>query len=438
MAHTTEHVAGDPPIDPRVARRAVLGGAVGNFMVFYELFTYGYLAVVIGTVFFPTTDPFVAFLAAFVVYGLTYVARPAGAFVLGRLADRRGRRPVLIGTMIVMSVATTLIGLLPTYAQVGVLAPALLVSLRLVQGFAAAGEFGGAVTLMAEFAPENRRGLYSSWQSFTIGVAILVGSGLATLLTFLLSESQMLAWGWRLPFLLAAVFGAVALYLRARIDETPIFLRMQRGLATPASTRFQPLRFAVPTWVLVPFIVGALMAWTAGGSVFLQILPAYSAATSDIGSGTAQLLTFVAAGMFTVTIPLFGWLSDFVGRRLVMLVGAVLIAVLSYPLFIGISLGNTTLAFILMAVAGTAVGMMAGPGPAMLAELFQSETRATGLGFGYNVQEAIFGGFAGLIIGGLRGLADDPAAAAYYPIIGGIVSIICLSLLRAGHRGPLQ
>lgn len=436
MDYSAERNDGDQPVDMRAARRAVLGGSIGNFMVFYELYTYGYLAVFIGTVFFPTGgNPFVAFLAAFVVYALTYVMRPAGALILGRIADRRGRRPVLIVTIIVMAVATALLGLLPTYAQVGVLAPVLLVLLRLLQGFFAAGEFGGAVSLMAEFAPERRRGLWSSWQSFTIGLAILTGSGITTVLTSLTSESQMLAWGWRIPFLLAAIFGVVALYIRSQIDETPIFRQMQQGISAPSQDQFQPLRFAVPTWVLIPFVAGAVLAWTAGGSVFLQILPSYASATSDIGNATAQLLTFVGAAMFTLVIPFAGWLSDFAGRRAVMLTGAVLVTVLSYPAFVGVNTGNTTLAVICVGLAGGAVGMMAGPGPAMMAELFSATNRATGVGFAYNLQEAIFGGLAGLIIGGLRTLADDPQAAAYYTIIGGLVSIACLTLLRSSLTG---
>ncbi len=430
MTSTHQNEPDGQLLDRRAARRAVLGGSAGNFMVFYELFTYGYLAVVIGEVFFPATDPFVAYLAAFAVYGLTYVVRPLGALVLGRLADRRGRRPVLLGTMLVMCAATTLIGVLPSYGQVGVLAPVLLVTLRLVQGFAAAGEFGSAVALMAEFAPKHRRGLYTSWQSFTIGLALLVGSGLATLLASVLTDSQLQTWGWRVPFLLAAVFGAVALHLRRRIDETPSFQRMQRGETSVDTTPFQPLRFPVPTWVLVPFIAGCLVAWTAGGSVFLQVLPSYAIATLGGGNATSQLLTFVGSAAFAATIPLFGWLSDLLGRRVVMLTGAGLIAVLAYPLFLGISAGDIPVAFIGVALAGTAVAMMAGPGPAMMAELFPANVRVTGLGFAYNLQEALFGGAAGLIIGGLRALAGDPIAAAYYPIFAGIVSILCLALLR--------
>lgn len=430
---TVDASAGDGRTGDRAARRAVLGGAVGNFMVFYELFAYGYFAVYIGQVFFDTTDPFVAFLAGFAVYAVTYAVRPVGALVLGRIADRRGRRPVLLGTMIVICVATTLIGALPTYGQVGVLAPVLLVVLRVIQGFAASGEFGGAVTLMAEFAPPHRRGLYASWQSFTIGLAIVASSALATSLTSVLTEPQLLAWGWRVPFLLAAVFGVVAVYLRAQIDETPVFQQMQQGSGAPAMEqgRRQPLRFAVPTWVLVPFIAGALLAWQTGGTVFLQVLPSYAIATMAIGSFTAQMLTLVAAAMFTVAIPIAGWMSDRVGRQQVMMVGAVLIGGLSYPLFVVINAGSLTLAYVCVAVAGAAVGMLAGPGPAMLTELFPAHARATGVGVGFNVAEAAFGGAAGLIIGGFQAMTGDPISAAFYPIIGGIVSIVCLSLLRS-------
>lgn len=423
------------------ARRAIVGGSVGNFMEWYEFVTYAYFATVIGKLFFSSPDPLTEFLSAFVVYASSYFVRPIGAAVCGRLADRWGRRPTLILTLVGMAAATTLTGVLPTYGQVGVLAPVLLVVLRLVQGLSAGGEFGGAVSLMAEFAPNHRRGLYSSWQSFTVGLGLLAGSGLATLLTSVLSHDQMASWGWRLPFLLGGVLGAFALYLRRQVDETPVFERMRRrsrGSADAPVERSRPLRFGVPVWALVPFLIGALLAWTAAGNVFLVVLPSYTATTLHTSSGVAELLSFVANIAFTVTIPVFGWLSDRLGRRLVMMTGAVLILLLAYPLFLAISLGNLTLMFAGVAVAGVAVAMMAGPGPAMLAELFPSHVRVTGLGFGYALSAAVFGGSAALIIGWLSTLTGDPLAAAYYPMIGGAVSIVCLSLLGSTHRAPLR
>lgn len=438
MTSTGNARTGEQTTDLRAARRAAIGGSVGNFMVFYELFVYGYLADIIGRVFFPSGNAFTAFIAAFGVYALAYATRPIGAVVLGRIADRRGRRPVLIATLIVMCVATTVIGVLPTYGQVGFWAPVLLVVLRIVQSFAASGEFGGAVALMAEFAPANRRGLYTSWQSFTIGVALVAGSGLATLLTGVLGRSAMLAWGWRVPFLLAAVFGAIALYLRKGLEESPAFLRAQQSRRDAPRGRFQPLRFRVPAWVLVPFIPGALLAWISGGTVMLQVLPSYTIATTSMSNLTAELLTLVGSAVFAITIPVFGWLSDIAGRRSVMLLGALIIAAVSYPLFLVITLGNVPLMFASVAVGGAAVAMLAGPGPALMAELFSASNRVTGLGLGYNIAEAAFDGNAGLIIGGFRSLAGDPVAAAFYPILGGVVSVICLSMLRRTHGTPLR
>lgn len=424
---------------PGVRRRAVVGGAVGNFMVFYELFVYGYLALYIGQLFFPTTNDMAAFLAGFGVYAVTYAVRPLGALVIGAIADRRGRRPVLIATMIVICVTTTLIGVLPTYGQVGVWAPVLLVALRVVQGFAAAGEFGGAVTLMAEFAPRGRRGLYASWQSFTVGLAIMTASAVTTVLTNLVSRADMLSWGWRIPFLAAAFFGAIALYLRAKIEETPVFRELQEQVdrrpgRVAAAPSFQPLRFSIPTWTLVPFIALALLAWQSGGSLFLEVLPAYADATMPIGAFTAQMLSLIAAAGFTVVIPFAGWWSDHVGRRMVMTTGAILIAVLSYPMFVLINAGNLPLAYLCMGLGGASVGLLAGPGPALLSELFSTDVRATGVGVGFNVAEAIFGGAAGLIVAGFQSLAGDPVAAAFYPIIGAVSSVFFLSWLRDTRR----
>jgi MFS family permease len=418
--------------DLRAARRAVIAGSVGNFMEWYDFATYAYLGVVLGKVFFHESDPFAAFLDSFAVYASSYVVRPVGAVILGRLADRFGRRPVLLATLIGMCTATALIGVLPGYATAGVLATVLLVLFRLVQGLSAGGEFGGAVALMAEFAPEGRRGYYGSWQSFTVGLGLLAGSGIATLLTGTLSAPALISWGWRIPFLLAAVFGVLAIYLRRQVEETPVFRQQRRQV------RLQPLRFAAPAWVLVLFVIGSLLAWTTAGNVFLVVLPSYAATTLHVSPATAQLLTFVANAAFTVTIPLFGHWSDRIGRRPVMLTGAGLILVLAYPLFAAINTGNQALMYGCVIVAGIAVALMAGPGPAMLAELFPASIRATGLGFGYALSSAAFGGTAALIIGGLKSLTGDPLAAAYYPIVGGVVSVVCLLLLRGTHREPLR
>ena len=421
--------------DRRAARRAAIAGAVGNFIEWYDFAAYAYLGVVLGKVFFHAGDPFSAFLDAFGVYASSYVVRPVGAAVLGRLGDRWGRKPTLLATLIGMCAATALIGVLPGYAAAGALAPVLLVLLRIVQGLSAGGEFGGAVSLMAEFAPPGRRGLYGSWQSFTVGLGLLAGSGYATLLTGVLSADALSSWGWRLPFLTAIVLGVIAVYLRSKVDETPVFLRLREQAPRPYTG--QPLRFAVPTWVLVFFVIGALLAWTTAGNVFLVVLPSYAAATLHLAAGLAQWLSFTANAVFTATIPLFGALSDRLGRRTVMLAGAGLILVLSYPLFLAIKGGSSGLMFACAAVAGAAVGMMAGPGPAMLAELFPARVRVTGLGLGYALSAAAFGGTAALIVGGLKVLTGDPLAAAYYPIIGGVVSLVCLAMLRRTERDPL-
>ena len=414
--------------DRQAARQAAIAGSVGNFIEWYDFAAYAYLAVVLGKVFFPAADSFAAFLAAFSVYASSYVVRPVGAAVLGRLGDRWGRKPTLLVTLVGMCVATALIGVLPSYAAAGVLAPVLLVLLRIVQGLSAGGEFGGAVSLMAEFAPPGRRGLFGSWQSFTVGLGLLAGSGFATLLTSVLSAAALASWGWRLPFIEAVVFGLVAVYLRSKVDETPVFLRLREQPPLPRTAG--PLRFPAPTWVLVFFVIGALLAWTTAGNVFLVVLPSYAAATLHLAAGLAQWLSFTANAVFTATIPLFGLLSDRLGRRAVMLTGAALILVLSYPLFLAIDSGSTDLMFGCAAIAGAAVAMLAGPGPAMLAELFPARIRVTGLGLGYALSAAAFGGTAALIVGGLKVLTGDPLAAAYYPMIGGVVSLICLAMLR--------
>ncbi len=209
-------------IDVRASRRALVAGSLGNLVEWYEYALYGYMAPVIAVLFFPTGDGATGLLATFSLFALAFFLRPVGAAIFGRFADRRGRRPLLVLIITLMSGATALIGVLPTYAVIGVWAPLLLTVLRVVQGLAAGGEFGGAVSLMVEYAPPGRRGLYGSWSFFTTVIGFVCGAGMATVLIAVLSEEALVSWGWRVGFLLAAPMGMIALYLRMRVDETPV------------------------------------------------------------------------------------------------------------------------------------------------------------------------------------------------------------------------
>ncbi|MFF1743744.1 MFS transporter [Streptomyces mirabilis] len=408
---------------PRPRRGALLAGSVGNFVEWYEFGVYGYFATVIAARFFTPegvseTEGLVRTYASF---ALAFFFRPVGAALFGRLGDRIGRRPVLILVIALMTGATTLIGVLPTYATVGALAPWLLTFLRVVQGLSAGGEFGGAVSVMTEFAPPGRRGLYGSWQSFTVALGLLGGAGVAALLATVLTEGQLSDWGWRLPFLLTLPLGLVALWLRLRLEETPAFRHQGRQERPPGREVARAVVLGA----------GRVMGWSAAGYTFLVVLPSYLQSTLHTGFRQALLATVLANLGFAATIVPAGLLSDRIGRRPVLLTGAGLVVVLSVPLLNLLQDTGTSNAVKGLAVcgAGAVVGLMAGPGPAMLSEMFPTSVRHTGLGLAYALSNAVFSGCAGLIITETMKRTGSVDIPAYYAAATCAVSALALATL---------
>ncbi|MEV6174585.1 MFS transporter [Streptomyces sp. NPDC051954] len=407
------------------SRRALVAGSVGNFIEWYEFGVYGYFATIIAARFFTPEggSEAEALVRTYASFALAFFFRPVGAVLFGRLGDRIGRRPVLIVVIVLMTCATTLIGVLPTYATAGALAPWLLTFLRVLQGLSAGGEFGGAVSVMTEFAPPGKRGLYGSWQSFTVALGLLGGAGAAALPATVLTEDQLGDWGWRLPFLLALPMGLGALWLRLRLDETPVFREAVERTSPP------------PREVARAIALGAarIMGWAAAGYTFLVVLPSYLQSTLDASFQQALIATVLANLGFAVTIVPAGLVSDRLGRRAVMLTGAVLVVVLAVPLLNLLQDAGTSNAVKAAAVfgAGAVVGLMAGPGPAMLAEMFPTTVRYTGLGLAYALSNAVFSGCAGLIITETVERTGNVDVPAYYAATTCAVSVLALLTLPA-------
>ncbi|GAA3847966.1 MFS transporter [Streptomyces coacervatus] len=408
------------------AVRALAAGSVGNFVEWYEFGVYGCFATVIAARFFTPQGggEAEALVRTYASFALAFFFRPVGAALFGRLGDRIGRRPVLILVIVLMTVATTLIGALPTYATVGALAPWLLTFLRVLQGLSAGGEFGGAVAVMTEFAPPGRRGLYGSWQSFTVALGLLGGAGAAALLSSVLTEEQLGDWGWRVPFLLTLPLGLAALWLRLRLEETPAFRQETEAVSPP------------PREVAGAIALGAarIMGWAAAGYTFLVVLPSYLQSTLDASFQQALIATVLANVGFAVTIVPAGLLSDRAGRRAVMLTGALLVVLLSLPLLNLLQDTGTsnTVKGAAVFAAGAVVGLMAGPGPAMLSELFPTNVRYTGLGLAYALANAVFSGCAGLIITETVKRTGNVDIPGYYAAATCAVSV--LALVKAPKR----
>ncbi|MFV8132652.1 MFS transporter [Streptomyces syringium] len=426
------------PEDPG-APRALVAGSVGNFIEWYEFGAYGFFATVFAANFFGagTGDGTESLIKTYASFALAFFFRPVGAALFGRVGDRFGRRPALVLALLLMTGSTTAIGLLPTYATLGAAAPWALTLVRVLQGLSAGGEFGGAVSLMTESAPRGRPGLYGAWQSFTVALGLLAGAGLAAGAAAVLGERALYDWGWRVPFLLALPLGLVALWLRLRLEETPSFRRTRRtGAGSPGSpaTRGEVFRTVVTG-------IGRIMGWSAAGYTFLVVLPAYLQHTLGATFQAALTAAVLANLGFALTILPAGALSDRVGRRPVMVAGSGLVVLLAFPLLWTVRSGSTpTVAKgLVVLLAGAVVGLMAGPGPAMLAEMFPTRVRCTGLGLAYSLANAVFSGCAGLIITELGRHTANADIPAYYTVVTCAISTVALLTLRGDdHRHALR
>lgn len=430
---TTAPAGPSQVIDVRASKRSLVGGCVGNFIEWYEFGVYGYFATIIAANFFTAegSSDLEALVKTYASFAIAFFFRPVGASLFGWLGDRFGRRPVLVLVLLVMALGTALIGVLPTRETVGAAAPWLLTLVRIVQGLSAGGEFGGAVSLMTEHAPPRQRGRYCSWQSFTVALGLLAGAGTAAVLATALSEDALHAWGWRIPFLLALPLGLVALWVRLRVEESPVFREVTEAeqLAPPRDAR--PAAHSTGTAILLG--IARLMGWAAAGYTFLVVMPTYLQVALGATFKDSLIAGVVANAGFAASILPAGVLSDRFGRKPVMLVGALSIAVLALPMLnILQDAGTSTAArFGVVFAAGAIVGLMAGPGPAMLSEMFHTRVRYTGLGLSYSLSNAVFAGSAGLIITELIKSTANKDIPAYYVIATCVVSALALATLRS-------
>jgi len=416
-------------------RRVLIAGSVGNFIEWYEFAIYGFMASLIAKHFFQLPDESAAtsIVLTWATFAVAFFFRPLGAIIFGRLGDRYGRKPVLIAVLLMMTLTTTAIGLVPVYASIGLAAPLLLTLLRILQGLFAGGEYGGAVSLMTESAPVGKRGIYGAWQSLTVAFGLLAGAATVALIPQIIGEQAMFSWGWRLPFLLALPLGIAALWLRAGLDESPQF-HAHRHTTLPERASFPA------TLRAIMLAISRLMVWSAAGYTYLVIMPTYLQNTLHTSFNQALLIAVISNLGFAATILPAGWLSDRVGRRTVMLIATFLLLACALPLLKVLQdpASGLMLKAVVVFLAGALTGMLAGPGPAMLAEMFPTHVRYTGLGLAYSLSNALFSGCAGLIISVLIKQTGNNDIPAWYVMVTAVISFIALlTLNKDDHRRKL-
>lgn len=419
-----------PEPAPHETRRAVAAAVIGNVLEWYDFGVYVFFAATIGRNFFPHVGSSVALLASFAVFGVGFLARPVGGIVLGRFGDTHGRKATLTLTVALMAVGTIVVGILPTYAGIGIAAPILLLVARLVQGFSAGGEWGGATAFMVEWAPSGRRGFYGSWQQCSIAASLVLSSAVGGLVYSALPAGAVEHWGWRLPFLGGLVIAVVGLYLRSRVEETPVY-RAWRAHGDDAAPRESNFLLALKAF-------GFTIHWTVAFYIFLSYMPTFMRLHAHLSPGAALWSNTIGLVALMVLIPLLGALSDRVGRKRLLLISCAAFVILPIPFFRIILSGPGLPAIILIQIVfGTAIAFFSGPGPAAIAELFPTRARSSWMTPTYALATAIFGGFAPFIATWLIRATGSPMSPTWYVIAAAVVSFLVIASFRESAHMPL-
>ncbi len=416
-------------------RRAVVAGTLGNILEWYDFGVYGFLVPSLSIAFFPNASPFARLLFTFGVFGVGFFMRPVGSVVIGFYGDRAGRRAALVLTVGLMGLSTLAIGILPTYATAGIWAPILLTAARLVQGFSAGGEWGGAAAFLVEYAPTGRRGYIGSWQQFSVGCGLLLGSLLATLLSATLGHVAMAVWAWRIPFLVGILIAGFAIYYRLRLPDTPEFEAAERSDAISAN----PLRDLVTDHggtLLTQF--GITIHNTITYYITLAYLPTWLTSVVKLPQSQSLAISTIGLLLLVCLIPPLGALSDRVGRKPLLISSCVGFIVLCYPLYRFASSGSFVAALLAQFLLVAMTALYTAGAPAAFSELFPTRVRYSGLSVGYNTAVMIFGGFAPFIATWLIARTGSSLAPTFYVIAGAIVSLVFVSRMKETAFMPLQ
>ena len=412
-------------------RRVVIASLMGATIEWYDFFLYGAVAgIVFNKFFFPTSDPVVSILLAYTTFAIGFVARPLGGLVFGHFGDKIGRKSVLVATLMIMGVATVLIGCLPTYQQIGIAAPIMLVVLRLLQGIGLGGEWGGAVLMAYEYAPPHRRGLFASLPQIGLAIGLCLSSGVVALLSRL-PDADFLAWGWRVAFILSFILVVVGLYIRLRIIETPDFQRVKETnteVKIPAVAMLREYPGNIILGMGARYIDGVFF------NVFAVFSIAYltQLAPLKVSRETALWAVSSAALMMIISIPFFGWLSDKLGRPKTYAIGSFLLALSAYPAFWFLGSGDAPTIFLSLIIPfGIIYAMCYGPEAALFADLFDPRVRYSGISFVYQFSGIFASGITPIIATYLIEANDkQPWYLIAYVVFAALVSMFSAMAIR--------
>jgi metabolite-proton symporter len=406
--------------------RAVVASVVGTSIEWYDFFLYGSAAaLVFPHLFFPKSDPLAGVLISFGTYAVGFVARPIGAAIFGHYGDRIGRKGMLIATLLMMGLATAAVGVLPGYGTIGIAGGVILTLLRVLQGLGVGGEWGGSVLMSMEWGSKGRRGLVASWPQLGVPIGLILGNG-ALLVFSQVSGGAFLEWGWRIPFLLSLVLVAVGLYIRLGITETPAF----RKVVEQNRVVRQPVTEVIRrSWREIVLSALLRVSEQAPFYVFTSFVLAYGTKTLKFSNNFMLVSVFLAAIVSLLTVPLAGYLSDRYGRRMVYLVGVVLVGLYAFPYFALLDSGMGGLVVLGVILSLVTHDIQYGPQAALIAENFTGRVRYSGASLGYQLASVIAGGPAPLIATALLAAFHSSAAIAVYIVACAVVSLIAVIMV---------
>ncbi|WP_436771658.1 MFS transporter [Yinghuangia sp. YIM S09857] len=454
-------------VDTKTVDTAVRATMLGNAMEWYDFGIYAYMAVTIGHVFFPSGNDTAQVLSSFATFAAAFVVRPLGGFFFGPLGDRIGRKKVLATTMLMMAGGTLSIGLIPSYDTIGFAAPTLLVLFRMVQGFSAGGEYGGASTFIAEYAPDRRRGFYGSYLEFGTLIGYISAAGLVTVLTALLDDDQMEGWAWRIPFLLAAPIGIVGLYLRLKLEESPAFTKVLEaqaeagtkadpGPGDKSDAKPEPGESTTPdknpdagslrefrrifTEQRRPMIlcIALVAAYNINDYMLLSYMPTYLSDTLDYDETHGLLQIVVVMVVLLALIHPLGGLTDRIGRRPVIIAGCAGFIVLPLPCFALLQAGGLVSIFLGLMILGLLLTCFLATMSASLPALFPTEVRAGALSVSFNISVSAFGGTTPFVAEALVSVTGNDYMPAFYMMLAASVGIVAAWKMDETASKPLM
>jgi len=424
-------------LDRKEYTKVAFASMIGTMIEWYDYFLYGTAAaLVFNKLFFPKLDPMAGTIAAFATFAIGFIARPVGGIVFGHFGDRIGRKTMLYLTLLIMGIATALIGFLPTYDQVGIWAPILLVSMRLLQGFGLGGEWGGAVLMAVEHAPAGKRGFYGSWPQLGAPFGLFLGN-LAMMAFSTMPDGPFLSWGWRVPFVISIALVVVGLWVRTKVAESPVFAQIK---ATKQEAKIPIVEAVVKHWKNMLLAMGARFAENGFFYIYATFSLTYAVTALKLTRQSVLLGVMIAAAIESFTIPFFGWLSDKIGRRPVYMFGAVFSGLISFPFFWLFGTLNAQIGWIGI-ILGLAVGhaAMYGPQASFFSELFSTRLRYSGTSLGYQLASIFAGALSPLLATTLLTVVPGATWPVSLYMIGlALITVVSLVIAKETFKDKLE